>query len=106
MDEYLLVISTVPSKEEGEQIAQKIVQERLAACVNISSVVQSFYWWEERISDDQEFILFIKTRASLFPKLEERIKSLHSYQVPEIIALPIHAGSKEYLDWIASNTPS
>ena len=106
MNEYLLVISTVPNKEEGNQIAQKIVEERLAACVTVSSAVQSFYWWEEHISDDQEFILFIKTRTSLFPKLEERIKSLHSYQVPEIIALPIHAGSKDYLDWITSNTRS
>ena len=106
MNEYLFVIATVPSTEEGRQIAQKIVEERLAACCTVSSAVQSFYWWEENISEDQEFVLFIKTRTSLFSKLEERIKSLHSYQVPEIIALPIHAGSKEYLDWIASNTPS
>jgi periplasmic divalent cation tolerance protein len=106
MNEYLLVISTVSSKEEGSQIAQKIVEERLAACVNVSSAVQSFYWWENRISDDQEFILFIKTKTRLFSKLEERIKSLHTYEVPEIIALPIHAGSKDYLDWITSNTQS
>lgn len=106
MNEYLLVIATVPSKEEGKRIALKIVGERLAACCAVSSAVQSFYWWEEDISDDQEFMLFIKTRASLFSMLEERIKSLHSYQVPEIIALPISAGSKNYLDWIASNTRS
>jgi periplasmic divalent cation tolerance protein len=104
MNEYLFVISTVPTREEGGQIARKIVEERLAACVSVSSAVQSFYWWEERISVDQEYILFIKTKTSLFPKLEERIKSLHSYEVPEIIALPIHAGSKDYLDWIRSNT--
>ncbi len=106
MNEYLLVIGTVPSKEEGKQIAQTIVGERLAACCTVSSAVQSFYWWEGDISDDQEFILFIKTRASLFSKLEERIRSLHSYQVPEIIALPIYTGSKTYLDWITSNTRS
>jgi periplasmic divalent cation tolerance protein len=104
MNEYLLVISTVPNKEEGSQIAQKLVEERLAACVNISSAVQSFYWWQGRISDDQEFMLFIKTKSSLFPKLKERIKSLHSYEVPEIIALPIYAGSKDYLNWIQSST--
>jgi periplasmic divalent cation tolerance protein len=104
MNEYLLVISTVPSEEEGKDIAQQIVKERLAACVTVTSAVQSFYWWEENISNDQEFILFIKTRTSLFPQLEKRIKSLHSYQVPEIIALPIHSGSKDYLDWIIQNT--
>jgi periplasmic divalent cation tolerance protein len=106
MNEYLLVISTVPSEDEGNTIAQKIVEERLAACVTVTSAVQSFYWWEEDISNDKEFILFIKTKTSLFPKLEERIKTLHSYQVPEIIALPIHTGSKDYLDWINLNTQS
>lgn len=106
MNEYLLVISTVPSKDEGNAIAQKIVDERLAACVSVSSAVQSFYWWEERIANDQEFVLFIKTKASLFSKLQERIKTLHSYQVPEIIALPVHMGSKDYLDWINLNTQS
>jgi periplasmic divalent cation tolerance protein len=106
MDEYLLVISTVPSETEGKNIAQKIVEERLAACVTVTSAVQSFYWWEERIANDQEFILFIKTRTSLFPKLEQRIKTLHSYQVPEIIALPIHMGSRDYLNWITQNTQS
>ncbi len=106
MNEYILVISTVPSEAEGNDIAQKIVTERLAACVTVSSANQSFYRWEEHISHDQEFILFIKTRASLFSNLEKRIKALHSYQVPEIIALPILAGSNEYLDWISQNTGS
>jgi periplasmic divalent cation tolerance protein len=106
MYEYLLVISTVPSEEEGNAIAQKIVEERLAACVNVTSAVQSFYWWEEDISNDKEFILFIKTKACLFPQVEERIKTLHSYQVPEIIAFPIHSGSEDYLDWIKQNTRS
>jgi len=106
MNEYLLVISTVPSEDEGNTIAQKIVEERLAACVTVTSAVQSFYWWQEHVSNDKEFILFIKTKTSLFPKLEDRIKTLHSYQVPEIIALPIHAGSKDYLDWIKQNTQS
>ncbi len=106
MDDYLLVISTVSSETEGKNIAQKIVEERLAACVTVTSAVQSFYWWEERIANDQEFILFIKTKTSLFPKLEQRIKTLHSYQVPEIIALPIHTGSRDYLNWITQNTQS
>lgn len=106
MNEYILVISTVPSEKEGENIAQTLVAERLAACVTVTAANQSFYWWKERMSNDQEFMLVIKTKTRLFPKLEKRIKSLHSYQVPEIIALPILAGSKEYLDWIAQNTRS
>ena len=106
MNGYLLVISTVPTEDEGNAIAQEIVKERLAACVNVTSAVQSFYWWEERISNDKEFMLFVKTKTNLFPKLEEMIKTLHSYQVPEIIALPIHTGSKDYLDWIEQNTQS
>lgn len=106
MDEYLLVISTVPDEEEGKTIAQKIVEERLAACVNVLPAVQSFYWWEGQISNDEEFLLLIKTQARLFPRLEERIKILHPYQVPEIIALPILTGSREYLGWIKQNTQS
>ncbi|MGD9344851.1 MAG: divalent-cation tolerance protein CutA [Candidatus Aminicenantes bacterium] len=83
-----------------------MVEEQLAACVNVSSAIRSYYWWEERITDDREFILFIKTRTSLFRELEEKIKTLHSYEVPEIIALPIFAGSKDYLDWVRQSTKS
>jgi periplasmic divalent cation tolerance protein len=106
MNEYLLVLTTVSSEDEGKAIAQKIVEEQLAACVNVSSAIRSYYWWEERITDDREFILFIKTRTSLFRELEEKIKTLHSYEVPEIIALPIFAGSKDYLDWVRQSTKS
>lgn len=106
MNEYLLVLSTVSSEAEGKVIAQKIVEERLAACVTLTSAVQSYYWWDERINHDREFILFIKTRTSLFKELEEKIKILHSYEVPEIVALPVLAGSKDYLDWVCQNTKS
>ncbi|MFC2163459.1 divalent-cation tolerance protein CutA, partial [Acidobacteriota bacterium] len=104
MSEFILVISTVPNEEEGKTIAEKIVAERLAACVSLSSAVQSFYWWQGKISSDGEFMLFVKTRNDLYPKLEQRIRELHSYDVPEIIALPVCQGSQTYLDWIAKET--
>lgn len=106
MNDYILVLTTVSGEDEGKALAQKIVEERLAACVTVTSAVRSYYWWEERITDDSEFILFIKTRTSLFRELEEKIKFLHSYEVPEIIALPVFAGSKAYLDWIRQSTKS
>lgn len=104
MSDFIVVISTVPNEEEGKAIAEKIVTERLAACVNLSSAVQSLYWWQDSISNDREFMLFIKTKNDLYPKLEQRIRELHSYEVPEIIGLPVCQGSKAYLDWIEKET--
>jgi len=104
MSEFILVISTVSNEEEGKTIAEKIVTERLAACVSLSSAIQSFYWWQDKISSDREFMLFIKTRNDLYPKLEQRIRELHSYEVPEIIGLPVCQGSQVYLDWIKKET--
>ena len=104
MSDFILVISTIPNEEEGKAIAETIVTERLAACVNLSSAVQSLYWWQGNISTDREFMLFIKTRSDLYPKLEQRIREIHSYEVPEIIALPLWQGSQPYLDWIKKET--
>jgi len=104
MSEFILVISTVSNEEEGKTIAKKIVTERLAACVSLSSAIQSFFWWQDKISSDREFMLFIKTRNDLYPKLEQRIRELHSYEVPEIIGLPVCQGSQAYLDWIKKET--
>ena len=104
MSDFILVISTVPNEEEGKTIAEKIVAERLAACANLSPAVQSLYWWQGSISIDREYMLFIKTRNDLFPKLEQKIRELHSYEVPEIIGLPVCQGSQAYLDWIKEET--
>ena len=104
MTDFMLVISTVPNEDEGKAIAEKIVAERLAACVNISSAVNSLYWWQDSLSTDREFMLFIKTRRDLYPNLEQRIRELHSYKVPEIIGLPVYQGSQAYLDWIKKET--
>ncbi len=98
------VLVTVASRAEGERIADALVTERLAACVNIVGPVQSVYRWDNQVQRDEELLLIIKTRALLLGDLEARIKALHSYQTPEVIALPITSGSQAYLDWLRSAT--
>ena len=104
MTGHIIVYITVPSPEEGKKIAKALVEKRLAACVNIVPGLRSIYHWQEKICDENELLLIAKTRDSLFERLEHEVKSIHSYKVPEIIALPIVKGSKEYLDWIYENT--
>lgn len=96
---------TVGAEEEGATIAKTLLAEKLAACVNITPI-NSFYAWQGKINQDREWQLLIKTRFNLFEQLAQRIKTLHSYDVPEIIALPIMAGDSSYLNWIAENTKS
>ncbi len=102
--EFILVLTTVPSMEKGEEIARKLVEERVSACVTVVSSEASFYWWEGKIEKEKEFFLFIKTKRSLYKKLEELILSLHPYTVPEIIALPIFEGFEKYLNWLKKET--
>jgi len=104
MKKFILVLTTVPDQKRGLEMARTLVEERLAACVTISPACQSVYWWEDRIAEDREYVLHIKTRATLYPTLEKRIKGLHPYQIPEIIALPIQKGSTDYLNWIDEET--
>lgn len=104
-DDYILVLITVPSLETGKKIAEELVNQRLAACVNILPHIRSLYVWEGKLCDDEEALLICKTRSSLF---EERflptVKLLHPYEVPEIIALPITRGLPAYLEWVAQTT--
>lgn len=100
----VLVMTAVPDRSTGQKISRAILEERLAACVTISGACESSYWWEEKIAQDQEFILFIKTKSSLFDRLEGKIKELHPYEVPEIIALPVVKGHKAYLAWLEKET--
>lgn len=104
MNKYILILTTVPDEKTGQEIAAQLVRDRLAVCVTISASSLSFYWWQGKISKDKEHILFIKTKASLFPELEKKIKEIHPYDVPEIIALPLLKGSSEYLNWIDKET--
>ncbi|KAM5575470.1 protein CutA, chloroplastic [Rosa sericea] len=100
----IVVYVTVPNKEVGKKLAESLVREKLAACVNIVPGIQSIYQWEGEVQTDSEELLIIKTRQSLFEALTEHVKTNHPYDVPEVIALPINAGSLNYLEWIKSST--
>lgn len=101
---YILALITVPSEDVGQAIAQALLDQRLAACVNRLAPVHSLYTWEGKTSEDQELLLLIKSRVDLFERLVPAVKALHPYQVPEIIALPVVMGSQDYLDWIDTVT--
>jgi periplasmic divalent cation tolerance protein len=95
-----LVLTTAASAEEARKIAHALVDRRLAACVNIIPKIESIYRWEGKVEESQEYLLLIKTTAQAFPALREAIQELHSYEVPECIALAIEEGSEAYLKWI------
>lgn len=97
--EKLIVIMTAPY-EDAVKIARALVDERLAACVNIVKEVRSIYRWEGKVEDDTEALMVAKTRAELFDALSGRVRELHPYSVPEVIAAPLASGIKPYLDWI------
>ncbi len=103
MYDYLITLVTAPSEEQAHQIASALVERRLAACVNLAPVT-SIFRWEGRVQDEAEVLMIIKTRAQVFEDMLATIKALHSYELPEIIALPIVRGSNEYLKWIADET--
>ncbi len=100
--EHLLVITTCPDAPCAEALADHLVREHLAACVNQLPGVRSTYEWQGQVNTEQEVLLFIKTRADAWERVEQAIKSRHPYQVPEVIALPIARGSADYLNWINS----
>jgi periplasmic divalent cation tolerance protein len=103
MSAYVTVITTVASAEEAQKISQALITGKKAACVQIFPVT-SCYFWNEKIVNDPEFMMFIKTQQSLYEDVEAIIRSVHSYEVPEIICLPILKGSAAYLDWISKVT--
>ena len=102
MSEFLVVYVTAPAGEEAQRLAGALVQEKLAACVNRIPGVESTYTWEGRVERDTEDLLIVKTRADLFDRLKERVRALHGYDVPEIIAVPIVQGSESYLEWMTA----
>ncbi|NPB03410.1 MAG: divalent-cation tolerance protein CutA [Thermotogae bacterium] len=97
--EVLVVFCTVPPDEAGN-LARALVEKKLAACVNVVPSLVSFYWWRGEIQRDNEALLIIKTSSETYPVLEETIKKLHPYTVPEIIALPVEKGNPDYLTWL------
>lgn len=100
MSEFVVVLMTAGSREEAERIAESLVTEWLAACVNVIPNVVSFYRWEGKVQRDQEVLLIAKSRKDVLDDLIRRVRSLHSYTVPEIIALPLSGGSDDYLRWV------
>jgi len=104
--EFVLILVTTGSQEEGERIARTPVDLGLAACVNIIPGLRSMYRWKGEIWDEAELLLLIKTRMALFQQVEGKIKELHSYEVPEIVVVPIIRGSETYLNWLRESTPS
>ncbi len=104
MTDYILVFVTAASDKEGEKIAQALLKERLAACVNIVAGLRSVFRWKGKISTEEEVLLMIKTKDRLFEKLKKRVVELHSYEVPEIIATSILAGFEKYLSWLEKET--
>jgi periplasmic divalent cation tolerance protein len=100
MEEYVVVLVTVPSKDVGRDVAQALLGQKLAACVNLVPSVASLYTWEGELCSDEEVLLVVKTTEAAFDELAATVRDAHPYDVPEIIALPIVAGSQDYLDWI------
>jgi periplasmic divalent cation tolerance protein len=103
--DFLLVLCTCPTREAANAIATALLEERLAACVNQVTGVKSLYRWQGRVESDDELMLLIKTTRARFPALEEMIRNLHPYEVPEIIGIPLTIGSEAYFDWIRNSVP-
>ena len=104
MSDPIVVLVTCSSEEEALKIGNALVEAHVAACVNLVAPIRSIYRWEGKIWDEKECLLIIKTQKQRFEELQKKVKSLHSYSVPEIISLPITEGSSAYLNWIRENT--
>ena len=98
--EYIVVLVTVPNKDVGIEIARSLINNKLAACVNVIDGLRSIYFWENRIEEDNEALLIIKSRRDRLDELVRHVRERHPYRVPEIIALPIIGGFSDYLRWI------
>jgi periplasmic divalent cation tolerance protein len=94
---------TAKNKSEAKKIGKALLQERLAACVNIFDNMSSMYWWEGKIEEASETVLIAKTTKELFPKLSEKVKLIHSYSVPCILQIPVTDGNSEYINWLKEN---
>jgi periplasmic divalent cation tolerance protein len=102
-EEFQLVLTTAGSDEQAVTIARALVDRRLAACVNIVSAVCSIYRWEGKIEEEEEKLLIVKTSRRLFPQVQQAIRELHSYDLPEVLAIPIVTGDPDYLNWLGES---
>ncbi len=104
MSDALVVFMTASDRDEALRLADALVEAQLAACVQVLPEMQSIYKWEGRIERQTEVLLIAKTTSSRFEELQKRVKELHSYETPEIVAVPVVAGSQAYLDWLTENS--
>lgn len=100
MSEYIQIMTTVAQKEDAKALAEAVLESRLGACVQIVGPITSMYWWEDDIDKSSEYLCIIKSRQDKYHKLEQAIRAVHSYDVPEILAVPVIAGGKDYLKWL------
>ncbi len=104
MTDFIIVQTSIDSRDVAQKIADTIVKERLAACCWISGPIKSTYWWEGKLEQAEEWVCEFKTRKELYSEIEQAIKAIHTYEEPEVVAVPIVEGSKGFLDWIVSET--
>lgn len=97
---YLIIFVTTSNREEATKIVRTLLEEKLIACGNIIDPVSSFFWWKGKIEEEKEVLIIMKSHERVFKKLLKRVPELHSYEIPEILALPIVDGSSSYLDWL------
>jgi len=102
--EVVVVLVTAPSASAANRIARPLVDERLAACVNVVGPIRSVYHWDGAVHEDTEHLLIVKTRRALVDRVDARVRTLHDYDVPEVVALPVSGGSAAYLAWILGAT--
>lgn len=102
--ELIVVLVTTATVEAAERLARPLVEERLAACVNVVGPIRSLYRWNDAVQTDEEHLLLVKTRRALLPELADRVRALHDYEVPEVVALPVVGGAAPYLAWVLGET--
>lgn len=102
-DEVLLALSTFPDRGKAQRIAEELVAGRYAACANVASAVDSFYWWKGDVETANEVLVYFKTTAERFGAFQMKLRELHPYDVPEILAFRVDAGAIDYLSWVAEN---
>jgi periplasmic divalent cation tolerance protein len=97
---FIIILITVPTKKEAQKISDKLLQKKLIACINIIEKVNSLFWWKNKVNSAKEILLVAKTQRKFFNDILKTVKPLHSYDIPEIIAVPIIDADKNYLNWI------
>jgi len=101
LTDFIQVVTTTDSQESAKRIADAAVKDRLAACAQIVGPILSTYWWEGKVEEAQEWLVILKSRRDLYAKIEETVCAVHPYDVPEILAVPVEAGGRGYLEWLS-----